>query len=253
MKSILILAKITFQEMIREKFFVVVVFVSFLLMGISLILGSLSFAEQKRILVDLGFSAIEVCTLGIALFSGSFMISREIEKQTCLLLLSKPLSRGQFLIGKWLGMVFLITMTNAILSVFLFLLMQQQEFFLTFVMSSISIWMKIIVLLSLVFLFSSVVRPVFCLLFGLTVYLLGHWLSDLEFFAKKANDEGVMALFRLVHELTPQFYRFNWKSYHFLEVGIASKDWFSMLFYLVVWSALLLTFAVSIFRRRDIV
>ncbi len=253
MKSIFILAKITFQEMIREKFFIVVVFASLILLAISLLLGSLSFAEQKRILVDLGFGVIELSGLGIALFSGAFLITREIEKQTCLLLLSKPLSRGQFLVGKWLGLTFLITLTVVLLSSGLFLLLQQFEYFASFLIITISIWLKILVLLSLVFLVSGLVRPIFSLLFGLTVYLLGHWLNDLEFFVNKTKDESLINFFKFFHELIPQFYRFNWKSYTFLEKSIDIAQVAPMSFYLIAWSVFLLTLAVVVFRRKDIV
>ena len=83
MKSAMILAKITFQELIREKFFIVAVFASIMLLAVSLLLGSLTFAEQQRIIVDFGFAAIELSCLGIVLFSGAFIITKEIEKQTC--------------------------------------------------------------------------------------------------------------------------------------------------------------------------
>lgn len=253
MKSVFILAKITFQEMVREKFFLVVAFMAVLLLGISLLLGSLSFAEQKRILVDLGFGAIEISALGIALFSGSFVISKEVEKQTCLLLLSKPLSRDQFFIGKWLGLTFLITVTHFALCAILFLLLQQFEFLFPFALIALSIWFKILVMLSLVFLISGLVRPIFALLFGMTVYLLGHWLSDLEFFVKKSQDQALQVLFKIVHEVTPQFYRFNWKSYPFLEKGVPMDQIGALLFYMSAWIVLMLVLAVTVFRRKDIV
>ncbi len=253
MKSVLILAKITFQEMIREKFFLVVVFISILLLAISLLLGSLSFAEQQRILVDLGFGAIEISNLGIVLFSGAFIISKEIEKQTCLLLLAKPLSRDQFFIGKWLGLAALMTVTHFILSGILFFLLQQPQLLVSFFFASLSVWLKILVILSLVFLVSGLVRPIFSLLFGMTIYMLGHWLHDLGFFAKKSQDQLLQNLFRIVHEITPQFYRFNWKSYVFLEKGISFQELWSMIFYLTSWTIFLLVLAVAVFRRKDIV
>lgn len=253
MRSIFILAKITFQEMIREKFFVVVIFAAFMLLGISLLLGSLSFSEQKRILVDLGFGAIELSCLGIVLFSGSFVMAKEIEKQTCLLLLSKPLSRGQFLVGKWFGLVLLISMTIFLLGTVLFFLLQQFQYLQNFLLILFSIELKILVVLSLVFLVSGLVRPVFSLLFGMTVYLLGHWLNDLEFFAKKADDQSIMILYKVIHEITPQFYRMNWKSYFFLEKGVLASQYIPLFFYLLAWTTFLLALSVAVFRRKDIV
>lgn len=253
MKSIWIIAKNSFQEMIREKFFFVVIFVSLLLMGLSVLLGSLSLAEQKKILADLGFAAIELCSLGLVLFLGSFMISKEIEKQTCLVLLAKPLSRHQFLIGKWFGVVLLLSMTQVILATILSLLLWRPQYSLTFFEVNASLFFQTLVILSFVFFLSCWVRPIFSLLMGATIFLLGHWLNDLRFFAEKSKDESLLALFKIVHEATPQFYRFNWKSYYLLEKGVENKDFVLMIIYLSVWSLFLLMLAVSSFRRKDIV
>ena len=60
MKKVMVIAKTTLQEMIRERLFIVVIFMAAVLFGVSLLLGALSFREQQRILANLGFTAIEV-------------------------------------------------------------------------------------------------------------------------------------------------------------------------------------------------
>ena len=85
------LARTTLREMLRERVFMVAVLVAIALLGLSFLLGALSFAEQRKILTDFGFLAIQISGLGISLFSGAYLLAKEIEKQTCLLILSRPL------------------------------------------------------------------------------------------------------------------------------------------------------------------
>src|SRR5688572_46674 len=98
-----VLAKTSFRELVRERVFWLVAGLAIFLLCLSLLLGELSFDERERLLWDFGLAAAEIGALAMALFSGSYLIPREVERQTCLLILAKPVSRFQFLLGKWLG------------------------------------------------------------------------------------------------------------------------------------------------------
>jgi len=258
MSRVFVIAKNSLQEMIREKFFLVIVFGAIALLGLSLLLGALSFAEQKRILADLGLSAIELATLFMALFQGSYIIQKEIEKQTCLVLLAKPITRAEFLIGKWLGVVFLIGVTHFMLSFVLYVLLTDFSFtstefgILQFVLISFSLFLQTLVILSVVLLFGIMIRPLFALLFGLSLYMLGHWLNDLKFFAEKSKDEGMILLSKIVHEIVPQLYRFNWKSYYFLQQNFNFEQIATMTAYLLTWVVLFLLLSSAYFKGKDI-
>lgn len=258
MKRILVIAQNTFQEMVREKFFLVVIFGSVALILLSLLLGSLSFDEKKRILADLGFAAIQVAALCLALFQGAYIIQKEVEKQTCLVLLAKPISRAQFILGKWLGLLFLLSVVHFALGTVLYFLMTDfnlsaSDFNLSqYIFISLSLWLQTLLLSSLVLLFSLLVRPLFSLLFGFSIYLLGHWLNDLKFFAQKSEDETMVLLSKIIHEVVPQLYRFNWKSYYYLQQNFQSTDVLLMTVYLAVWTAFCLLLASITFKGKDI-
>ena len=108
MKKILTLAWTTYQELIRAKFFFVGLIFALILVTLSYLLGNLSFEEEKRILFNLGSSGIEFVTIGLGLFAGANLVSKEIELRTCQIILTRPLSRSYFLLGKWLGLVLFI-------------------------------------------------------------------------------------------------------------------------------------------------
>jgi Cu-processing system permease protein len=251
--KIRVIALTTFRELIREKFFLVIVFVAVFLLALSLLLGELSFDEVQKILADIGFLSIQISSLGIALFSGSTMLSREIEKQTCLLMLSRPITRTEFLLGKYFGIVLLITLLNVSLSLALLLLLGTWSWSIHMMQIAFSLWLEALVLLSLVFVFSIILRPVLSVLCGLTIYFAGSWLEDLSYFAKKSGDAGFENFSRAAGWIFPNFYRFNWKNYFFLEKGLAGADMAAVIFHYIPWAALMLIVSTALFRRKDIV
>lgn len=253
MKKVFIIAKTTLQEMIRERLFIIFIFIAAALFAISILLGALSFSEQQRVLANLGFTAIEVASVGIALFAGAFLISKEIEKQTLLLVLARPISRDQFIMGKVSGILALNTLLVVALGGVLYFLLGMVPNFLNLITILLSIWFEALIALSLVIFFSVVVRPVLALLMSFGILMLGMWIPDLQFFAEKSKDEFFIQAVKAVTWITPNLFRFNWKSYYFLELGLDNQDVIWMVAHSVGWSLIVFVFACIIFRRKDIV
>lgn len=247
----------TLREMLREKVFFVVIFLAAALLALSFLLGALSFAEQQKIMTDFGFFAIQIALLGVALFSGSYLIAKEIEKQTCLLILSRPVTRGQFILGKLFGVAALNTLLMGALGLLLCFLLglwkSSGVMWWAFFEIIMSLWLESLVVLCLVVAMSMVVRPVLALGGGMIVFLLGHWLGDLAFFAQKSQQEVFISSVRVLHWVTPNFYKMNWKSAYFLDAGIPMQNFIWMLAHMTGWIVLLMLVAIYFFRRKDIV
>ncbi|HEX7676381.1 MAG TPA: ABC transporter permease [Bdellovibrio sp.] len=256
MFKVLTLAKTTLREMLRERVFLVVVVIAVLLFALSFLLGALSLAEQRKILADFGFLGIQVAVLGVSLFSGSYLLAKEIEKQTCLLILSRPISRDQFILGKVLGVLALNVILVVSLGIALWAMLglwSEPSKWATFAEICLSLWMESAVVLCLVIALSLVVRPVLALSSGFVIFLLGHWLSDLAFFAEKSKEELFINVVKLLHWIVPNLYRLNWKSDYFLENGIPGQNVLWMLGHMVGWFLIYLVVTNFFFRRKDIV
>ncbi|MDG0816724.1 ABC transporter permease [Bdellovibrio svalbardensis] len=256
MFKVLTLAKTTLREMLRERVFLVVVVIAVILFALSFLLGALSLAEQRKILADFGFLGIQVALLGVSLFSGAYLLAKEIEKQTCLLILSRPVTRDQFILGKIFGVlalnVILVTSLGILLALLLGLWNEPQRWG-TFFEICLSLWMESAVLLCLVIGLSLVVRPVLALSSGFVIFLLGHWLSDLAFFAEKSKEAIFVTAVKALHWVVPNLYRLNWKSDYFLENGIPFANILWMLGHMLGWFLIYLVFTNFFFRRKDIV
>jgi len=253
MKKAFFIAKATVAELMREKFFLIALFLGLVMIGFSLVLGQLSAVEYAKIMGDFGFTTVEITVTGLSIFLGSFLISKEIDRQTCLLILARPVSRLEFILGKLLGVMVLITFTVFFLMILILVLLQEWNHLGNFFIISFSIWIKSIVILAFVIFMSLVVRPVLATFAGIAIYMLGHWIPDIQFFATKSKDEGFILLSRVVDWIVPNFYIFNWKNYVFLSQGVTGK---TILWTLAHGSLWFLFFAILLnwnFRRKDIV
>ena len=103
-RRIAAIARNAFREAVRDRvLYNLVLFVLLLIAG-AIFLGELSAGEEAKITVDLGLSAMLLFGVFIAIFVGVGLVYKEIERRTLYAILSKPIGRGQFLLGKYLGL-----------------------------------------------------------------------------------------------------------------------------------------------------
>src|SRR4051812_38793722 len=115
MQRIVIVAGNTFRETIRDKILYNLVLFAILLIGASVLLGTLTIGEQARIVNDLGLAAINLVAVIIAIFVGIGLVTKEIERRTIYTILARPITRVQFILGKYLGLAFIVVVNIAIM------------------------------------------------------------------------------------------------------------------------------------------
>ena len=98
----------TVREAIRNKLLYTLLFFAILMIGAGVVLSTLSYVEIERILQDIGFASIRFFGVAIAIFVGVGLIHKEVDRRTVYTILSKPLSRSEFLVGKYVGLVLTI-------------------------------------------------------------------------------------------------------------------------------------------------
>lgn len=253
MSPMLVIAKNSFREYIRDRVVLICGFVALVLLALSILLGALSFAEQQRILAHLGLTAIHLSGLGIVCFIGAFALHKEMERQTCLLVLARPVSRVQFLIGKWLGVFALMIVMWAILSLILALLLKFSFPAVNYVVVIYGLLVELTLLLALSFFGSTFLRPIIALLFTFGVYLIGNWIEEFSYFGKKIQDSAYVLMSDILEKIAPNLYEMNWRSVYFLENGVPGSKVLWITVHGLGWTLLFLVLAVFVFRRKDIV
>lgn len=190
MSTLWTIARYTFLQQIRNRLYLVVALFAALMMGASVLLGALAADQEVRVILDLGLATAEIFGLVAALMGSVTLVLEEIETKTIYLILTRPLARPFYLVGRFLGLVSAVWASVAAMSLFHFLLLylkgwetDPQVFIaLPLIGLKIMVMTGLTVLCSLAF-SSAPTAIVFALLF----WVLGHFGPELRFMAEKSG------------------------------------------------------------------
>lgn len=256
MRPIWILAKNTYKEVIRDRILYALLLFAVLLIGLSLALGQLSFAEQERISANFGLSAIHLVAVALAIFIGSNLVYKEIEKKTILTILSRPISRLQFILGKALGLALLILTMTVGLSCILMLVFAGLDMAIDERLGIVilGLFAESLVLLGFTLVFSMITKPLLVVCFSVGVFLIGHWQGSLQFFASRSKAEGgpLPPIAWTVKHILPDLDRVNWKDLVLYNQPIEMQSKLLSLGYAGAWFAFCVCLAAILFKRKDV-
>jgi Cu-processing system permease protein len=252
-RAIRIIAFNTFREIIRDRILYGLVVFSLLLMGFSMILGQLSFSEQVRISMNFGLSAIHLGCVVLSIFVGSTLVNKEIDKKTIMTLLVRPITRTQFLLGKALGLLIVNTVVMSGLAVVLIgvLLFLGATINPTFFWAIFGILLEGFVLLGATLLFSTFSSPFMVVAFSTGIFLVGHWVGSLIFFAERGDNAGFKAMVAVLTKIWPNFEVLNWRAEAVYGDTLRSADILWASSYSVGWFVFLIAITALAFRKKD--
>lgn len=255
MKPVYQVATNTFKELIRDRILYALLFFALVLVVLSYFMGLLSFAEQERIIANMGLFAINLGCTFLAIFLGSSLVFREIDKQTILTLLSKPLSRSQFVLGKFLGLSAILLLMNVVLSIILILICYSFTFFsfYHFFISQVGTFMEAEIVLAVAIFFGSFARPLLTTFFAFSIWLVAHGMSDLNYFSQKSRVPLARVLGQLFSKYFLNFERFNFREAAIYQDVIPAETLFSSFFMFCCWLFVLIFFTQRIFAKRDFI
>src|SRR6266545_1123550 len=114
MWPVIVIALNTFRENLRDKILYNLVLFAFLLIGASVLLADLTIMEHHKMIADMGLAAINLVGVIIAVFVGIGLVSKEIERRTIYTIMARPITRTQFVLGKYLGLVMTLSVNMAV-------------------------------------------------------------------------------------------------------------------------------------------
>ena len=113
----------TFRDLVRQKVFYFMLIFALILIGGSLALVSLSFKGQLQTVMDVSLGAISVFTMLLAVLSTAMLLPKDIEDRTLYTILAKPVARFEYLLGKLLGVAFMLTVATLLMSAVFFVVL----------------------------------------------------------------------------------------------------------------------------------
>ncbi len=253
MKSVYVLGKMTFQQCASAKVFWFVLFFAGLFLFISPLLASLSFTEKRRLMADFSYLFLHLTVLVLSIFFGSFAFPMELEKQTCLLILARPVSRWQFLLGKYFGILLLLLVLQISMQFFVGMMLMSAEVELHHIQVGLGIFMESSLVLALSLCASFFLSPALASFFAASVFLTGQWLPDLKFFAMKSQDTSYILFSKILNFSIPHFYEIHWRNFEYLTEGVATLKIFWGCIHTIMWLGFLSCMSLILLRRKDLV
>ena len=244
----------TFREAIRDKVLYNLVFFALLVMGVSVVLGKMTLGERLKIIQDVSLAGMSVFGLLIAIFVGIGLVHKEIQRRTVYILLAKPISRRRFVVGKYLGLMLVIGLNMAVMTLALLALLAL--FSPTGVpwgslVAVLLILVELMVVTAVAVLFSTFSTPTLSAMLTLGVWVIGRFSSDLVRLAARSENPALRVLVRLAHALLPNLEKFDVKHLVVYGMGIEPAYVAGAILYGLLYIGMLLLLACAIFERRD--
>ncbi|MEO5987808.1 MAG: ABC transporter permease subunit [Candidatus Eisenbacteria bacterium] len=249
----LLIAHNTFREAIRDRVLAAVVAGGLVLLALIQLAKPLAMGEGLRLTVDLGLSAISMLGLLVVLMVGTNLVAKEIERRTIFNLLSRPLPRPIYLIGKWLGLSGALWAVSALLGMALWLMlvvMGHAAYGAAIAQAVCLAGLELSVVTSLAVMFSALSTPVLSSLYTLGFFLAGQWSDDLRLFAAKAPGT-LRVMLEVVANLLPNLSLFNMRTLasggeptSMLHLGVATA-------YAALYCGCVLALGAAAFESRD--
>jgi ABC-type transport system involved in multi-copper enzyme maturation permease subunit len=250
--KVLSIALNTFRENLRDKLLYNLLIFALLMIGSSLILMRLTLGEFHRLLLAIGLGSINFFGVLIAIFVGIGLVNKELDKKTIYTIISKPVARYQFLLGKYMGLGLTLLVNTAIMAVGLLAVLYAQDVPIQMVLFKAlgMVFLEFLVVTAVAMLFSTFSSATLSAIFTLAIYVIGHLTADLKLFGQKMDSFGRNLLDGMYY-LLPNLDRFNLKGHVTHQLDVPPADLLLIVAYGVTYIALLLTLASAIFQRRD--
>ena len=250
------IARNAFREAVRDRVLYNLIVFALLLIGSAIFIGELSAGQELKIVVDLGLSAMLLFGVFIAIFVGVGLVYKEIERRTLYAILSKPIGRGEFLVGKYLGLnltllINVILMGIGVTLALIYVRHGWDSSLLLIWPAILLIFLELMIITAVALVFSSFSSPALSALLTFFVFVIGHFSGDLLGQSNSAGSAPARWMFAGLYYLLPNLSHYNVITGVAHGILPAPRTTAVSVVYTMVYVAALLSLAALIFRRRN--
>jgi len=253
MYGIGVIALNTFRETLRDKILYNLLLFAALLIALSVALSQLSMGEHDKIVTDMGLAAINLIGVIIAVFVGIGLVSKEIDRRTIYTIMARPISRVQFLLGKYAGLTLTLSANITIMVMLFFMTLWWGGTPIqgALLQAVALIFVELLIMTSAALFFSTFSSTMVSASLTIGLYVIGHLTPDLKGIAEKSQNELATMLLTGIYYICPNLELLNIKGQAAsgVAVSLTYQAWASA--YGVLYAGLLLAGACVIFQRRD--
>jgi Cu-processing system permease protein len=242
------------KETIRNHVVYMVLLFVILLIILSVSFGDWSVFARIQVIEDFGLATMSISGLLLAVFIGVGMLGKEISSKTLYHVITKPITRHQFIIGKFTGLLAVLVLNYAVMSLFFIgtLLCFGGHVGWTLVSAIICIGTEMAVIISAALFFSTFTSSMLAALFSIAFYCAGH-LNDLISVHIAAQHWSLFPLImKALYYLLPNLEHFNIRNHVVYQSGLPGGYTFLAMAYGGLYVILFLFLSCLIFRKKDL-
>jgi Cu-processing system permease protein len=257
MSRVVPIAVHTFKESVREKVLYTLVLFAVLLIAAGVLFGTISVGVNEIVLINLGLTAISLFGLLIAIFIGISLVSKELDRRTIYNVLSRPVARWEFVIGKYLGLVLTLLVNTAMMTAAFYVMLWWEKGRLGLgdlapLEAVYFILLELALVVGLAMLFSTISTPVLSAIFSFGIYLVGNLLDGLRDFGEHTGSAAVGFLTRGLALILPDFGAFSVIGQAAHGQLIPAYRVLSNSLYALLYITILVSAAILIFEEREL-
>lgn len=256
LRTVYSLAINTFRESIRRKVLLALLVFAAVALAAGLIYSSRSQQAEVRALIDSSVSSIRFIGMLMAIFLGATSIPTEVERRTILTILAKPVTRGQFLLGKYLGTLLTVWVNMALMSViFLGLVAYKDPGYVlsaTIYKALLLVGFEMVVVAAIAAALATFSTMTFTMICSFFIYFLGHVAEGVRYFSDPQRG-GVGAIVAgIIYPILPHFENFDIRQAIMSPAALAPwKDVLLTCGSGALYAAIILLLGYSIFKDRE--
>lgn len=243
----------TFKEAVRNKIFYLLIFFGIIFSISSELISLLTFGDKTKVIKDVGLASINFFSVLIAVFTGINLVYKEIEKKTIFNILSKPVSRSNFILGKFTGLALtlLIALASLGLIFFLFLYISTGTFDARIILYFTFLYFEVLIITAISILFSSFSTPILSSIFTISLYLLGHVIWTFNLFKEKITNPITKLIAYFFYYILPNLEKFNIKNHIVLKTKLDSYFVFNSIIYALCYISAILILAIIVINKKE--
>jgi ABC-type transport system involved in multi-copper enzyme maturation permease subunit len=266
MRTISRVAVSVFRESVRDRVPYNLVLFAVLLISSSYLLGQLTAGQDIKIIKDLGLSATSVFGLFIAIFIGIGLVSKEVERRSIYALLAKPVSRPQFIAGKYSGLVLTLAVNVSVMTIAMYAVLGYMTWMETpqfkagwdapgvdpaLLKAIVLIFVQLMLVTAVALFFSTFSTPLLSAALTLGLYIVGQFNADLRNFDQIVESRVAVWLARGVYHVVPDLSAFDVKMQVVHGLPVSNTYVAMTTLYGMLYIGALLIASTFIFSRRD--
>lgn len=246
-------AKQTFQEIYESKVLMNVAFLGVFLFLVTYVVSEFSYGVANKVTLDIGLGALSLSATGIALFLGATLIQKEISNRTLYMIISRPVSRTSFLLGKLLGLAGILFVNVIVLFfllyLFYFLLGGEYNFLIPW--SLFYIYLESLIVMLIVVFFSLISNNMISVFVTLTLFGAGHGIDTVKETSAYSKNELLKVFVDNYALFAPNFGKLNIKSFVLYERFLDKSLLFSSFGYGAIWIIIFTVFSALVISKKE--